>query len=416
MEKINRVVLAGNFLFPSGSASAKRMQNLALGLAEMGTNVHVLPLAPICVSEGGAARTYRLGPNVTCEPMATTHRPVPARNPLCRKPLWFLRTYGAALRAYWRLRELVKAGRCDLLIAYGRSMIMLAPLVSLCRTHGLPALLDVVELHSQFNGFGGRASPIYWDWYLGQRILPHWFDGLLIIAQGLRSVYEDVGVTQFLRVPAIEDWDDAQAGSKTRPNRTPFHLVCVTKLIERDAPGVLLEAMRFLSMRQVPIQLNLLGKFREVPGSRRWVRLCEKDPHLRQVVNLVGRVSDESLMRHFSRADGFVLTRRDARPEMCSFPTRLVEYLKTGRPVLVSAVGDIPDYLRDGVDAIFLSPDDSAQVAQVIADVAANPARARDIGRRGRCTGARVFDRTTHAARILEFAEGLRKAKATGER
>jgi glycosyltransferase involved in cell wall biosynthesis len=95
-----------------------------------------------------------------------------------------------------------------------------------------------------------------------------------------------------------------------------------------------------------------------------------------------------------------------------SFPTRLVEYLRTGRPVFVSDVGDISRYLRNGTEAVLLDPRDPRRVASAIARVALRADRGAEIGRRGREAGARHFDRRRHAARLLEFATGLGARRA----
>jgi glycosyltransferase involved in cell wall biosynthesis len=109
-----------------------------------------------------------------------------------------------------------------------------------------------------------------------------------------------------------------------------------------------------------------------------------------------------------SRSDGLVLTRRDAPSETLSFPTRLVEYLRHGRPVFVSDVGDVSRYLRDGEEVALLHPRDPVWAAATIAAVAARPDRGAELGCRGREAGARAFDRRTHAARLLAFAADLR--------
>ena len=102
-----------------------------------------------------------------------------------------------------------------------------------------------------------------------------------------------------------------------------------------------------------------------------------------------------------------MLTRRNARTEKLSFPTRLVEYLRYGRPVLVSDVGDVSRYLRDGREAVLLDPENPFKIAEAMAGLILRNDRGAEIGRRGREAGARAFDRKKHAARLLEFAAGL---------
>ena len=58
--------------------------------------------------------------------------------------------------------------------------------------------------------------------------------------------------------------------------------------------------------------------------------------------------------KYLCNAKLLALARPDSIQAQGGFPTKLGEYLATGRPVVVTKVGEIPDYLEDGVNA-FLS-------------------------------------------------------------
>lgn len=51
-------------------------------------------------------------------------------------------------------------------------------------------------------------------------------------------------------------------------------------------------------------------------------------------------------------AEALVLDRPNSLQAQYGFPTKLGEYLLTGNPVVVTKVGDIPLYLKDGVSAL----------------------------------------------------------------
>jgi glycosyltransferase involved in cell wall biosynthesis len=170
---------------------------------------------------------------------------------------------------------------------------------------------------------------------------------------------------------------------------------------------MLVEAMRLLAHRGVDVTLDLIGHYDATAGGRHLRALCAEDPALGRAIRFLGSLSDRALEDHLAGSDGLVLTRRKARTEELSFPTRLVEYLRFGRPVFVSQVGDISHYLTEG-EVVFLDPTDPRRMADAIAAVASRPDRGAAIGCRGREAGARVFDRKTHAARLLDFAAGLR--------
>jgi glycosyltransferase involved in cell wall biosynthesis len=158
--------------------------------------------------------------------------------------------------------------------------------------------------------------------------------------------------------------------------------------------------------------VDVVGHYEGTERGRRFARLCAEDAALGRVVRLAGSLGDAALARQMETSDGLLLTRRLAPTEINSFPTRLVEYLRCARPVFVSNVGDVSLYLRDGRDAFLLDPTDPERVADTIAAVVARPDRGASVGLRGRDAGARAFDRTRHAARLLEFAAVLRPGAA----
>jgi glycosyltransferase involved in cell wall biosynthesis len=406
------VVIVGCFWFPRGSASAARVRNLALGLKECGAKVHVIPLVPPVREWGRGVQDY-LG--VSYEHVAPTWAPSKGfrdegktlprlGNGIPDKVRWFAGLYGAIPIAWFRLKERIDRGECDLVIVYDRSALRMTPLVRLCRARKVVSVLDVVEVSEHLRS---RANAMYWDFAFGTRRTPRLFDGLTVITTGLERLYRVRGCSRTLLMPSIEEWPVRPDPGPTR--RKVFQLTYVGALRPRDAPEMLLETIKILSQKGLPVSLDIIGPYQAAPEGRALAERCAKDPTLQGTVRFLGVLSDEALREHLQGSDGLVLTRRKARTEELSFPTRLVEYLSYARPVFVSAVGDVMRYLRDGVDAVFLDPGDPSQAASAISGVLASPDRGGAIGRAGRRAGARNFDRTMHARRLLEFAEELRE-------
>jgi glycosyltransferase involved in cell wall biosynthesis len=408
------VVIVGGFWFPHGSASAARIRNLALGLTECGARVHVIPMVPPAHNGLGRPSGVREYRGISYEHVSPTSAAVLGwrdtegtvprlGHGFVDKVRWFAGLYGATPVARRRLRERIDRGECDLVVVYDRSAVRMTPIVRLCRARGVRSMLDIVEVSEHLRS---RTSAIYWDFVVGTRMTPRLFDGLSVITTGLERLYRARGCTRTLIVPSIEEW---RAWPEPEPTgRTLFHLSYVGALRSRDAPEVLLDAIGILAGKGVPVRLDVIGQYEGTAEGRSFTERCGRDPVLARAVRFLGTLSDEGLSAHLSGSDGLVLTRRQARTEELSFPTRLVEYLRYGRPVFVSAVGDVARYLRDGLEAVLLDPADPQQVAAAIAAVVGRPDRGAEIGRRGRDAGARSFDRKTHAARLLEFAAGLR--------
>ncbi len=411
------VLIVGGFWFPQGSASAARVRNLALGLRECGARVHVIATVPQPRSRETGPRTF--SPGVSYEyasPLTAAvsgwrdaERTVPRlRSGVVDKVRWFAGLYGATPAACRLVRERIERGECDLVVVYDRSAVRMAPLARVCRARGVPVVLDVVEAAEHLRRH--RLNLLYWDSVAGARATRHLFDGVTAISEGLASTYREQGCAHTLVLPSIESWPEAAEVPPT--GNAEFRLAYVGALQARDAPDVLMDSMRLLAHRHVPVVLDVIGHYDATPSGRRFRSLCESDPTLAAHVRFRGSLSDAALSATLASADGLMLTRRAARTEELAFPTRLVEFLRHGRPVFVSDVGDVSLYLRHGDEAVLLHPRDPLRVAQAIAEVAGRPDRGAEIGRRGREAGARSFDRARHAGRLLEVAAALPRRSA----
>jgi glycosyltransferase involved in cell wall biosynthesis len=406
------VVIVGPFWFPRGAASASRIRNLALGLRARGARVHVITMAPRPALEGETVRGGDFE-GVTYECVAPTTaavsgwRDVQQTVPRLRdrptdKVGWFAGMYGATFLARRRLRQWIASHRCDLVFVYDRSAARMTPLVRLCRKLGVPCVLDVTETSEHL---GSRLSPLYWDFALGTRFTARLFDGLTVITTGLAAFYRARGCERTLVVPAVEEW---HLGPPPPPTGNQgFCLAYVGSLLPRDAPEALFETVRLVAEEGPGTTVEVIGHYEGTERGEHFRHSCAADPLLRDSVRFLGTLSDEKLNARLAAADGILLTRRDARTEALSFPTRLVEHLRHGRPVFVSDVGDVSHYLRDGREAVLLDPHDPGRAAAAIADVMRRPDRGASIGHRGRDAGARAFDREVHAARLLDFAGAL---------
>jgi glycosyltransferase involved in cell wall biosynthesis len=409
------VVIVGPFWFPRGSAASARMRNLALGLRDCGASVHVITMAPPPRVKDGASRNRILAyEGISYERVAPVAAAVDGwhdaehsiprlRGRLVDKLLFFAGVYAATPFARKRLQARIERGECDLVFIYDRSALRMTPLARVCRDEGIPCVLDVVEVSEQVKG--KPMNVLYWDFTAGMRKAPRLFDGITVITAGLEAFYREQGFSNTLVVPSIEEWPPAPVPEPT--GNPGFRLTYVGTFLPRDAPDLLMETMRLLAHRGLDVTLDLVGYYEGTERGARIRGLCAKDPALARAVRFIGPLSDAALAEQLAGSDGLVLTRRKARTEEMSFPTRLVEYLRVGRPVFVSNVGDISHHLRDG-EVVFLDPVDPRQIADAIAGVASRPDRGAGIGRRGREAGARAFNRKTHAARLLDFAARLR--------
>lgn len=119
-------------------------------------------------------------------------------------------------------------------------------------------------------------------------------------------------------------------------------------------------------------------------------------------VIFTGPIGRKEMPTTLARADIMVLPRASGLFSTAGFPTKLGEYLATGRPVIVTATGDIPNYLTDAVNAYLVPPDDVDAFATKLRLVMQNPSDAELVGKRGQETAKQQFDYLYWCRIILE--------------
>jgi GT2 family glycosyltransferase/glycosyltransferase involved in cell wall biosynthesis len=110
-------------------------------------------------------------------------------------------------------------------------------------------------------------------------------------------------------------------------------------------------------------------------------------------VTLAGEVSHAAALAHLRAATICCLPSRDD-----VLPVAILEAMALGVPILATAVGGVPELVRDGAEALLAPPDDPAALAQGLARLAADPALRAELARAARARYEARFTR----ARFLD--------------
>lgn len=94
------------------------------------------------------------------------------------------------------------------------------------------------------------------------------------------------------------------------------------------------------------------------------------------------------------------LARPDSLQARAGFPTKLGEYLATGRPVVVTATGEIPRYVVDEESVFLARPGDVDDIARQIENALADSEKAVQVGSAGRDVAVKYFDWHVHKGEL----------------
>jgi glycosyltransferase involved in cell wall biosynthesis len=396
------VIIAGDkFGYPNGLGATARVAAYAQGMAASDACVHVVSLAtpgPSC-ADGGNSAASGVANGVSFEYACGTR--VRGQS--------FLRRRLIKARVPVRLASIVRARLAQApnpkaILVYTDSPFWIAAMALLAHRHGAKCLVDVCEL--PFVNERGWARLAVRRW-LQDNVAYRLADGFIVI-----SAFLDEYVARHaghraprLRVPIMVNSRSAETEVPTQ-RRSPLRQVAyVGSLGHPGEMADLIAAFAKVTRDHPDATLRIIGAGR--PGYRAELLSMADGMGLGGRVELVGVVGRGQLPAMLADAAVLVLPRRDGLFSRAGFPTKLADYLATGRPVVVTSTGEIPRYLEHGVTAYLSPPGDLAAFADQMRHVLDNPAEAHDVGLAGREVAKREFDARLHGSRVIDFLRGL---------
>jgi glycosyltransferase involved in cell wall biosynthesis len=118
-------------------------------------------------------------------------------------------------------------------------------------------------------------------------------------------------------------------------------------------------------------------------------------------VRLLPFLKDPAMVAEYYRASDVYA--HAARAE--TFPTVILEAMACGTAVVASAVGGIPEQVRDGSTGYLVGPGDDAMLAERLAALESDPELARSMGERGQALALERFSNKRMLADYLDWYE-----------
>jgi len=392
-----RLLIAGEFGFPNGTGAAARIHAYAKGLRAAGCEVKVVCLRWSERRAEGAKNRHADG----------LYRGIPftysSGSPI--RGATFTRRRVSDVRSALRFARLVRGtlGQPPAnVILFSNSALWIVMTVVACRLAGSACVIEKSEY--PFVYAPDTAPTRLWAW-LFTRTMYKLVDGVVVISTCLERYFlaRVRHGARVIRIPILVDLDEfGVASTHGAPGRD---ILCyVGNLDHRGEIDGLIDAFCEVAPRFPVWSLRIIGGSRDPQALARFrSRVASLD--LAQRVEFTGSVERTELPGLLRQAAAFALPRASGLFSTAGFPTKLGEYLATGKPVVVTATGDIPLYLSDDVDAFLVPPDDTRAFAARLAEMFADPSAAHAVGARGREAARQHFDIESQCGRLAAFLD-----------
>ena len=385
--------------FPIGMATSNRIMSYAKGFIENGCNVSVYCVKP---TENHKAVFNKLSSGVVngIYFKYAGGKTIKNKHYINRQ----IDNFNGVLKICTEILKEKKQNKTDAIIYYATSTSLAFLLFIITRLKNILFLKEENELpivHTKKNFFLAKIlfNKVHYS-------LP---DGLLLMTKRLMKYFaEEKKInTSLLHVPMTVDFDRFN-DAKNNNNVMKYIAYCGELNNKKDGVDLLIDAFAIVAKNFPDVSLYLIGN----ASSEEELQLYKKKVNqnqLTQKVFFTGRISKDAIPELLCNATLLVLARPQSPQAESGFPTKLGEYLATGNPVVVTRVGEIPDYLTDNVNVFMAEPGSTDSLVSKMKIILLDYTHALKIGQNGKRVAMEHFNYKTQAKNISDFIKSFKR-------
>lgn len=376
---MSKIAFVNTLKIPSGEASVNRILSLAKGLIEAGNEVHVI--------SSNINTEYSKG-----ETIDRIH----IYNLGVRRG-----TLGLA-QALKRILDLIRKEKYDALISTTNNLLLIYSLFSICSLTGTKFIQEKSEFPFSLMK-KGVINKLYSTFYVNTTY--RLMDAMIVMTKPLMEYFKDKTRKncKFIHLPMTVDASRFQI-AKTASDYGNYIAYCGNMSGNKDGVENLIEAFSYAEKRCPTLKLLLIGG---TNNPEEFERIKDKAKKVSKNIIFFGRAERTQIPQLLRNARILALARPSSLQSTGGFPTKLGEYLSTGNPVVVTAVGDIPSYLNDS-NSYLVKPDDNLAFGEALSRAYHDNDDAINKGKGGMELVKNVFDYKAQTTKLHNFINGLK--------
>jgi glycosyltransferase involved in cell wall biosynthesis len=373
-----RVLFLSHYFHPESGAAQTRIFEAATRLQRRGHTVSVLTGFPN-YPDGVIPPAYRGRPFMR-ERMHGLH--------VIRTPILPAPNRGFAKRllnhtsfAGSSLLGVPATGPVDVVVAESPPLFTAVSAVPIARARRARLLLNVADLWPESAvqlGLLSNAAAIRGAELL-ERFSYAGADAITVPTPGMRDILVERGLPAD-KVILLRNAVDVDRFAPGPPAGTAGRRIVYSGTVGlAQGVGTLIDAARGLEQSGEPLEVVIAGDGAE----REELERRAADLEVRSV-RFAGRLAREEVPSLIASADVAVMSLRDLPLFLDAVPTKLLEYMAAGKPVVAAAAGEVARMIDEAEAGITCAPEDPAAMAAAIRTLLSDPPRARAMGANGR--------------------------------
>lgn len=282
----------------------------------------------------------------------------------------------------------------EAIVAYDYPAIALARILNYCRKKGILLIGDTTEWYQPDQGSILFRAIKSFDTSFRMRWLYKRLDGMITVSRFLFDYYKKSNANVIM-LPPLVDLSDKKWESENEKPTDAIQLVYAGQAFSKGSKRkdridkVLLALSEAVQKKPVDFKLTVMGatkdSYLENFGA-------DKMPgNIEDKIFFSGRVSHTEVLKIIKAADFSIFIRDDYKVTRAGFPTKFVESISCGTPVITNLSSNIAEYLIDGKFGFIMDISDHDRLAETLINAISQP-KEKIKEMKLACNNSRLFD------------------------
>lgn len=274
--------------------------------------------------------------------------------------------------------------------------------------YGIDPFLPQIVLHKTKNVFVEITEHPYKKGVTGEKKLTNnrvklinQFKGLFVISRALREYFIKNGIEQNKVYISNMFVDTGRFDILGTDSQEPYFAYCGVVSKYKDGVDILLKSFALFHKEYPIYKIFIIGRF-ESNEVENELELLTEELGIKQNVVFTGLVSPDNMPQLLCNAQALVLARPDNLQSQYGFPTKLGEYLATGKPVIATSVGEIGEFIKNKENGVLVNPNDVNAFFEGMKWVVEHPNESTLIGKKGQQLALNEFSYKTQSQKVIE--------------
>ncbi|CDN32034.1 Glycosyl transferase group 1 family protein [Mucinivorans hirudinis] len=293
-----------------------------------------------------------------------------------------------------RFQKLIEEYRPSIIIAYNYPSVALNRLLKYCRKRGIKVVGDLTEWYSPTNPL--KAA----DTSYRMKCVNKKLDGQIVISRLLADYYKR---HKTLLLPPLVDLSQEKWSSVDSANRGEN-----VRLVYVGSPGAgwkdrLDLIVDFVVNQELVNKVSLI-----IIGitKKQFETTFQREEKEIKNVEFMGRLPHLESIDILKKSDFQIFIRSNTRVNNAGFPTKFVEAISAGIPVITNLTSNLNDYLIDGVNGFIVETTTDKSLEEGL-ERAIKCSRSQIEQMKRYCLESKIFDCLNYTADVSAFLNGL---------